>query len=167
MLQHFLAVLLLKNAAVMKQKVAVKPSEGASNFSEAQDIFPIIRMNLVNIPFSTWTKHVKFHPSPQELLLGNDVYSLLPEVTVLLHRADGKLPLSSVIAGRKAYGNGPELHWGFQMLTEKKQIFHSPGVPTQDLLKLSLFRVVIFFLGWLSKNSSQRYLQQYLSSLFI
>lgn len=151
----------------MKQKVTVKPSEGESNFSEAQDIFPIIRMNLVNIPFSTWTKHVKFHPPLRELLLGNDVYSLLPEVTVLLHRADGKLPLSGVIAGRKAYGNGPELHWGFQMLTEKKQVFHSPGVPTQDLLNLSLFGVVIFFLGWLSKNSSQRYLQQYLSSLFI
>lgn len=92
---------------------------------------------------------MKFHLSPRELLLGNDVYSLLPEVTVLLCRTDEKLPLCCVIAGRKAYGNGPELHWGFQMLTEKKQIFHSPRVPTQDLLKLFLFRVVIFF-SWLT-----------------
>lgn len=142
---------------VMKQKVAVKPLEGESRFNEAHDIFPIIQMNLVNIPFSTWTKHVKFHPSPWELLLGSDVYTVLPEVTVLLGRADGKLPLSSVIAGREVYGKRPELHWGFQMLTEKKQIFHRPRVSTQDLLKFSLFRMVIFFLGWLSKNSSQQY----------
>lgn len=129
---------------VMKQKVAVKPLEGESHFNEAQNIFPIIQMNLVNIPFSTWTKHVKFHPSPWELLLGSDVYTILPEVTVLLCRADGKLPLSSVIAGREVYGKRPELHWGFQMLTEKKQIFHSRGVPTQNLLKFSLFRWYFF-----------------------
>lgn len=65
---------------------------------------------------------MKFHPS-LELPLGTDVYSLLPEVTVMLCRVDGKLPLSSVITGRKVCGNEPELHWGFQMLTEKKQIF--------------------------------------------
>lgn len=151
MLQHCLAILLLENVPCHETESGCQALRRESHFNEEQDIFfPIIQMNLVNIPFSTWTKHVKFHSSPQELLLGHAVYSLLPEVTVLLHRADGKLPLSSVIAGREVYGNGPELHWGFQMLTEKKQIFHSPRVPTQDLLKLSLFRVVIFLLGWLS-----------------
>lgn len=124
-----------------KQTILMKPRAFLRSFLCA------VSMNLVNIPFSPWTKHVRFHPSPQELPLGNSVYSLLPEVTVLLRRADGKLPFSSIITGKKAYGNEPELHWGFQMLTEKKQTFFTAPKYLLKTCENSLYAGRSYFLS--------------------